>query len=231
MNEAAPSGFAAFATLMRREILVELRTRSLLASMGLFALLEVVVVGLGFRALPDDETLRRAAPAVLWVCILFAAIVGINRSALADRDKNLHAAFLILPFDPAIVYVTRLCASFFFLCIVEAVMLAAAVPLLRLEIPQEPWLLAVLALTNVSVLGAGVLLASATAHAKASEALLVILLLPVVTVVFLGATGATDAFASGLGFEAAKGHVLLLCICGAMFPGLGILLYGKLHEG
>jgi len=226
-----PSALRAFATLLRREVLVEVRTRSLLASMGLFALLEVVVVGLGLRALPADETLTRAVPAVLWVCILFAAVVGINRSALSDRDKNLHAAFLILPFDPAIVYVTRLCASFFFLCIVEAVMIAAAVPLLRLEIPREPWLLAVLALTNLSVLSAGVLLASATAQAKASEALLVILLLPVITVVFLGATGATDAFASGLGFEAARAHVLLLCVCGAMFPGLGILLYGKLHEG
>ena len=40
MSDAAPCVIGAFNTPMRRETLVELRTRSLLASMGLFALLE-----------------------------------------------------------------------------------------------------------------------------------------------------------------------------------------------
>ncbi len=40
MSDAAPSGFVVLATLMHREILVESRTRSPLASMGLFEFLE-----------------------------------------------------------------------------------------------------------------------------------------------------------------------------------------------
>lgn len=91
-------------------------------------------------------------------------------------------------------------------------------------------MLAVVALTNIGVLAPGVLLASATSSARGSEALLTILLLPVVVVVFLGAVGATDALAAGLGLAGAKPYLLLLCICGAMFPALGLLLYGRLHE-
>jgi len=230
VSSSAPSAFVAFKTLLRRELLVELRTRSLLTSMGLFALLEVVVVGLGVRALPSDETFHRFVPAVLWVCVLFAAVVGVNRSALADREKGLHAAFLLLPFDPALIYLARLSSAFVFLSVVEVLLVLASVPLLRLQIPQEPWMLAVAALTNIGVLAPGVLLASATSSARGSEALLTILLLPVVVVVFLGAVGATDALAAGLGLAGAKPYLLLLCICGAMFPALGLLLYGRLHE-
>ena len=225
-----PSPFRGFLTLLRRELLVEARTRSLLTSMGLFALLEVVVVGLGVRALPSDETFHRFVPAVLWVCVLFAAVVGINRSALADREKNLHAAFLLLPIDPAVVYLARLSSAFVFLSAVEVLLVLAAVPLLRFEIPCQLWMLAVVALTNIGVLAPGGLLASATSGARGSEALLTILLLPVIVVVFLGAVGATDAFSAGLGLEGAKSYLLLLCVCGAMFPALGLLLYGRLHE-
>ncbi len=226
-----PRPGVALLILLRRELLVELRTRSLLTSMGLFALLEIVVVGLGVRALPADETFSRFVPAVLWVCMLFAAVVGINRSALADRDKNLHAAFLLLPYDPTIIYMARLVSTFVFLSVVEAVQVVAAVPLLRFDIPREPWLLAVLALTNIGVLAPGILLASATSQARGGEALLTIMLLPVIVVVFMGAAGATDSFLGGLGFEGAQSYLLLLCICAAMFPALGLLLYGRLHEG
>jgi heme exporter protein CcmB len=223
------SSIAAFAVLLRREITVELRTQSLLTSMGLFAALCVVVVGLGVRGLTTDETFRRFVLAMLWVCTLFAAVVGLNRAAAADRKRGFFHALMLLPRDSALVYMVRLTAVFTFLTLTQALMAVLAVPLLKFQ-PEHPLLIPVVLMANLGVLAPGVLLASVTGRGRGGEALLAIALLPVVVPVFLGATGATDALLAGHGFAGALPYLLLLLVCDAMFLGLGLLLFGRLNE-
>lgn len=198
--------------------------------MGLFALLCIVIVGLGVRGLPTNETYDRFVLAMLWVCSMFAAVVGLNRAAVADRRKDFFQALLLLPHDAALVYFVRLVATLLFLLLTQAMMIVAAVPLLKFDF-FEPQMLLVLVLADVGVLAPGVLLSSATSRVRGGEALLSIALLPVVVPVFLGATGATEMLQGGTGFSSAQPFVLLLLICCAMFTGLGLLLYGRLNEG
>lgn len=228
---ATSSAATAFAALLGREVLVEWRSKSLLSSMGLFAVLCVVVVGLGSRTLPSDDTFHRFVLAMLWVSTLFAAIVGLNRAAVADQRKGLVHALLLSPHDPALLYLSRVCAVLAFLLVTQALMILAAIPLLKLSLFDDPLILLVIVLADVGVLAPGVLLASVTGRARGGEALLTILLMPVIVPVFLGATGATDALQPGQDAAAATPYLLLLGICDAMFAALGLLLFGRLNEG
>lgn len=230
MTMSRPSSLTAFAALLRREVTVELRTKSLITSMGLFALLCIVVVGLGVRGITTNETFERFVLAVLWVCTLFAAVVGLNRGATADRRKDFFSALMILPHDPALVYTVRLLSTLAFLLMTQALMIVVAVPLLKLSFFDEPLMLLVIPLADIGVLAPGVLLGAGTSRVRGGEALLTIALLPVVVPVFLGATGATEQLQAGLGTQGALPYVLLLAICAAMFTALGLLLYGKLNE-
>ena len=226
-----PSALGALGALFAREVRVELRTKSLLTSMGLFALLCIVIVGLGVRGISSNETYHRFVLAVLWVCTMFAAVVGLNRAAASDQRKQFFSALMILPHDPALVYIVRLASTLMFLLATQAIMIMAAVPLLKLDFFDQPLMLAVIPLADIGILAPGVLLSSGTSRVRGGEALLTIALLPVVVPVFLGATGVTDALQAGLGTKAAMPYVLLLGICAAMFTGLGLLLYGRLNEG
>lgn len=228
---ARPSSLAAFVALLHREFTVELRTKSLVSSMTLFAVLCVVVVGLGVRGLAADETFHRFVLAMLWVCSLFAAVVGLNRAAVSDQRKGFVNALLLAPHDAAILYSVRLAAVFLLLLLTQAVMVATSVPLLKFHFFDYPLMLAVVPMADFGVLAPGVLLASITGRARGGEALLTILLLPVVVPVFAGAAGATDALQAGLGTDAALPYLILLGICDAMFAGLGLLLFGRLNEG
>lgn len=221
----------AFVALLRRELVVELRTKSLLTSMGLFAALCVVIFGLGVKGLTLDDTFRRFVLAALWVCSWFAAVVGLNRAASADRNKGFFSALMLLPHDPALVYSVRLLSAMVWLVLTQVLMIALAVPMLRFDFFTEPLMLAVLLMADLGVLAPGVLLASATGRVRGGEALLTIALLPVTVPVFLGAIGATEALHTGTGGAEAMPFVLLLAVCDAMFLALGLLLFGKLNEG
>lgn len=221
----------ALTTLIRREILVEARTKSLISSMGLFALLCVVIVGLGVKSLPINETYDRFVIAMLWVCSLFAAVVGMNRAAVADRRNGFFSALLLTPHDAALFYGVRLATVGFFLIGTQALMAFVSIWMLRFPIAeQSPVMLPVLILADIGILAPGVLLSSGTARARGGEALLTIALLPVIVPVFLGATGATDALQGGHGFAGARPYLLILLVCAALFTALGVLLFGKLNE-
>ncbi len=232
MTETArPAALPAFVALLRREFTVELRTKTLITSMGLFAMLCVVIFGLGVKGLALDETFRRFVLAALWVCTWFAAVVGLNRAAAADRNKNFFSALMLLPFDPALVYLVRLASTLVWLVITQALLVLLAVPMLKFDFFSQPLMLAVVLMADVGILALGVLLASATGRLRGGEALLTIALLPVTVPVFLAATGATEALHTGSGAAEAWPYVLLLGVCDAMFLALGLLLFGKLNEG
>ncbi len=229
--KSAPPALQAFAALMRREFTVELRTKSLLTSMGLFAALSVVVVGLAVRTLPVNETYHRFVLGMLWVTSIFAAVVGLNRAAQADRGRNFLGALLLIPHDPALVYVSRLVSAMVFLLATQALLVLLAIPLLRFGMFDQPLLLLVVPLADLGILAPGVLLASGTSRTRGGESLLTIALLPIAVPVFASATGITDALQGGLGFAGAQPWLLLLATCDAMFLGMGLLLFGKLNEG
>jgi heme exporter protein B len=216
--------------MLAREAVVEWRTRSLLSSMALFAVLCVVVLGLGVRSLAVDETFHRFVLAMLWVCSLFAALVGLNRAAVSDLRRGFVHALLAAPHDAALAYTARLVTVLCLLLATQALMVLLAVPLLRFGLWDQPLLLLIVPLADIGVLAPGVLLASATGRVRGGEALLAILLLPVVVPVFAGAAFATDALAGGQGWRAALPFVLLLGICDATFAALGLLLFGRLNE-
>lgn len=226
-----PSAFSAFIALVKREVLVETRTKSLFSSMGLFAVLCVVIVGLGVKSLPVNETYDRFVLAMLWVCSLFAAVVGMNRAAVADRRNGFFSALLLTPHDAALFYFVRLLTVGVFLVGTQLLMAGVSIWLLRFDITaQPPLILLIIVLADIGILAPGVLLSSGTSRARGGEALLTIALLPVIVPVFLGATGATDALQGGHGFEGAKPYLLILLICAALFTALGLLLFGKLNE-
>ncbi len=224
------SPVGALVALIKREVVVELRTKSLLTSMGLFSILCIVVLGLGVKSLVRDDTYHRFVLAVLWVCTLFASVVGLNRAAVADRRNGFFSALMMMPVDPAWVYCVRLASSFMFLLISQGVMIGVSVPMLKLGFFDQPWMIAVIVLADLGVLAPGVLLASTTSQVRGGEALLTVMLFPVVVPVFLGATGATNVLEGGLGFAELQPWLILLTICVALFAALGMLLYGRLNE-
>ncbi len=82
-------------SIIRKDFQAELRSRELVGSMGLFALLSVVVFSFALEL--DKNARTEVISGVLWVAVIFSSIIGLNRSMAMERDQgNLDALLIAL---------------------------------------------------------------------------------------------------------------------------------------
>ena len=91
--------------LLRKELLVELRTLESVPGMSLFAVTTFVVFHF---ALNRDSLDGDLAAGVLWVTLLFAAMLGLNRLFVADADQGGFDGFLLAPVERSAMLIAKL---------------------------------------------------------------------------------------------------------------------------
>src|SRR6478736_7521032 len=110
------------AALLRKDLLLELRTKETLPAMALFAVTTFVVFHFGLNRGSVSGDL---AAGVFWVTLLFAAMLGINRLFVAEREQGGFDAFLLAPADRTALLVAKATAMFIFLVVLEVIAVPA----------------------------------------------------------------------------------------------------------
>jgi heme exporter protein B len=180
----------AIGALLRKDLLLELRTKETVPAMALFALVAYVLFhfGLHRNALEGD-----LASGVLWVTILLAAILGINRLFVAEREQGGFDGFLLAPVDRTSMLVAKVLALLGFLVVLELI----AVPAFFLLLlgpsagPAFPELLAILALGDIGLAVVGTLAAGLAVQTRARDLIGPLVTLPLLVPVIIAATRAT----------------------------------------
>jgi len=178
------------ATILRKDLRLELRTRESVPAMALFALTTFVIFhfGLDRRSLEGE-----LAAGVLWVTLLFAAMLGVNRLFVAEREQGGFDAFLLAPVDRTALFLAKATALFAYLFMVELVAIPAFVVLLLGPSPGAafPELLLVLALANLGVAVVGTLAGALAIQTRARDLIAPLVALPLLVPVVIGAARAT----------------------------------------
>lgn len=171
------------AALARKDVLLELRGREILPSMAIFVVAMLVL----FRfALPDDQA--DAARGLLWVAILFTALLGLGRAFVAEREQRVLDALVLAPCDRSAIWLGKLLATLAFLVLVEAIALPAFSLFFE---PLGAGAIAAVALADVGLCAVGTLLSAMAVAGRARELLLPLLFLPLSLPVLVGGVGAT----------------------------------------
>jgi heme exporter protein B len=186
-----PPGFArTVAALLGKELLVELRTLESVPGMSLFAVTVFVVFhfALNKAGVNGDE-----AAGILWVTLLLAAMLGINRLFVADAEEGGFDGFLLAPVDRSALLVAKALALLAYLVVLELVAVPAfALLLLEPSLgPALPDLPGVLLLGDVGVALIGTLVAALAVRTRARDLLGPLLALPLLVPVVIGGASAT----------------------------------------
>lgn len=192
------------AALLRKELRLELRTRESVPAMALFSVTTFVVFHFGL----DRNTLAGdLAAGVLWVTLLFAAMLGVNRLFVAEREQGGFDGFLLSPADRTALLVAKALALALYLTVVEIVAVPAfTVLLLGPPLwPGLPELIAILALANVGIAVVGTLASALAVQTTARDLVAPLIGLPLlVPVVIAGAQASTPLLADPSGAAAGK---------------------------
>ena len=167
-DQRAPGSWQTAVTVLRKDLLLELRGLETVPAMVLFALVTFVIFHFGFARDTIDGQL---AAGVLTVTLLFAAMLGINRLFVAEREQGGFDAFLLAPVDRSALLVAKALALFLFLVVLEVI----AVPAFGLLLlgpplgPRLPGLIAMLALGDVALAVIGTLVSAIAVHTRARD--------------------------------------------------------------
>jgi heme exporter protein B len=191
VSRTPPRTSTVIGALLRKELLVELRTLESVPGMSLFAVTTFVVFhfALNRNSIDGDE-----AAGILWVTLLFAAMLGINRLFVADADQGGFDGFLIAPVERSALLLAKAGTLLAYLVVLEIVAVPAfSLLLLAPPISQAlPGLVAVLLLGDLGVAAIGTLVAALAVRTRARDLLGPLLALPLLVPIVIGAARASS---------------------------------------
>lgn len=169
---------------------MERRTLQTLNVMVVFSLIAVVTYNFALDA--SLSAAREVASGLLWVTILLAGTLGLNRSFSAETETRAIDSILISPIDRSAIYVGKVMSNALSIALVEVILLPIFTiffnkPFLRLPV------IAIVLLGTIGYVAAGVLVSSMASQTRASYILIPILLLPLTLPIVLAAARATAA--------------------------------------
>jgi heme exporter protein B len=185
------------ATLARKDLRLELRARDTLPAMLLFVVSTLVVFHFVLPAGSSDL----AAKGVLWVAILFTALLGLARAFVAEREQHVLDGLVLAPSDRSAIWLGKALALLAFLAAAEVVALPAFAAFFA---QLGGATIAAVALADIGICAVGTLLAGMAVASRARELLLPLLFLPLAIPIVIGGVGASvvDSPARYLGFLA-----------------------------
>ena len=154
--------------VLRKDLLVELRTLETVPAMALFSVTVFVIFHFGL----NRSTLSgQLAAGVFTATLLFAAMLAINRLFVAEREQGGFDAFLLAPVDRTAMLVAKAATLFVLLSVLEVI----AVPAFALLLAPPglgtalPGLIAILALANLAFAVIGTLVSAIAVQTRARD--------------------------------------------------------------
>jgi heme exporter protein B len=218
---------AAVLTVLWKDLRTEFRARELVSAMTLFALLSVLAFSFGLEL--DRQVREEVIGGVLWVTVIFASVLGLNRSLGQERDQGSIDALLIAPVDRAAIYFGKAIGNFLFALIVGLLLLPLMTILYNITLTL-PGLLAALTLGTLGLSLVGTLLAAMTVQTRSRETLLPILMLPMALPILLAVVRASAGIIDGVPAEQWTPWLGLLAAIDVIYGALCALLFDYVVE-
>ncbi|MGZ5291344.1 MAG: heme exporter protein CcmB [Actinomycetota bacterium] len=210
-----------------KDLRVELRGRHALGTLLPFA--ATLLVAFGFAFGPGRDVLERTAPGLLWMAVLFAAVMAARRAYQAEAEDGALEGLLLAPVDKAAVFLGKLSAIAVELIALVVAVLLLVVVLFDLTLGSPLALAGAFTLGSVGLAAVGGLFGVVAEAARTREAVFPMLVLPLATPVLIAGVRATDLAATGRAGEAASWLGLLVAF-DLVFVSVGILVFGFLME-
>ena len=210
--------------LARKDLALELRTRTGLVSAVVFTALVLTVFNFGRD--PTAVAVIDLAPSILWVTFTFAGVLSLNRAFQLELENQALEGLLVSPIDRRALYLGKLWSNLIFLFVVEAVGLPLFALFFNVPVLHVlPPLAGLIALATVGFVAVGTLLSALVIRVRFAELMLPVLLLPFLIPPLVGAVQVTARLLSGRPLSEVVGWLKLLLAYDIVFVALATLLF------
>jgi heme exporter protein CcmB len=216
------TGFvSAVSVIVRKDLLVEARTREILFTTLFFAVACVMVFAFGF--VREGRAVSDAAAGILWIAIAFSGTLALGRAFERERHGETLRALLIAPIDRPALYVGKLIGILILMAAVEAIVVPMVALMFQAPLFDHAWLMiALLVAGTVGFAAVGTLFAAMLMRTRSRDVMLPVLLYPITIPVIIAGVRGTAALLETDGLPMARAWLAMLVAFDVMFVTLAL---------
>jgi heme exporter protein B len=219
-----PSTFAQYRNLLAKDLRQEFHTREMLTSMGIYALLVLVVFGAALAQTANSFDILQMSGGLIWALIVFTSLLGLNRSFSHEKEEGCLEGILLVPLDRSVIFLAKATSNLLFLLLVEIIALPMFYFFFLTGNTVQPtlWMaLGPLLVGTIGIAGIGTLLSTITINTRGKDVLLAVLFIPLTfpllyacvsatTVAILGGDAVMDTYLPSLALASGYDVIMLL---------------------
>jgi heme exporter protein B len=211
-----------------KDLMIEVRGRYAMGTVLPFA--GTLLIAFGLSLGPGRTLLRETAPGLLWLAVLFAAVLSFRRSYEAEGEDGALEGLVLSPVDRAAIFLGKAAAVAAQLIALEVVVVVLVSALFDLSFARGVGTtIGAFVLGTIGLAAVGSLFGVLTESARAREAVFPLLVLPLSVPLLIAGVKATAIATSGVGGSAGSWLGLLVAF-DAIFLAIGTVVFGTLLE-
>jgi heme exporter protein B len=217
------------AAILMKDLKAEWRTREVLTSMFVFAVLVIVVFNFALGANP--ELIQQVAPGVLWVALLFATVLGLQRSAQMEHEDDCLSGVLLAIGERSAFFLAKTAGNMLYLLIITLCTFPLFTIWFRVDI--FTYILPLSAVLLLGILGfsaIGTLFSIITLNTRTREIMLPLLFLPVSVPLMIASVYATANLIAGKDLWDITDFLTLMGVFDIVFLVVALLVFDAVVE-
>lgn len=214
-------------TIAWKDIISELRTREIISSVLVFAIMVLVIFNFAFAG--GREILAVIAPGILWVAFTFAGVLALNRSFIPEKEADCLEGLMCCPSGREVIYAGKALGSLAFMLMIEAVILPVFTLFFNLSVLS--WeIITITFLATIGFVAVGILFSALAVNTRAREMVLPILFLPIIAPVIICAVEASSLVLSGISWGGIISWMSVIIAFDAIFITVSLLVFPYIIE-
>lgn len=218
-----------FYTLLRKDLLLELRTKEIIIPMFSFGLAIILIFSLSFNA--SQLINHTFSPGLLWVIILFISSLALHRMFVLEKEFDAFSLTLSSPIDRGTIFLSKTISGTILLLIAEIMIIPPFIMFMNLSIPNNWFIMAlIIIIGNLGIMSIGAIASGLAMRSKLSEILLPILFFPLVSPHIIACVKATNYWFKGIPFSDWQFWIYLIITIVIIFLLLGYMIFDYITE-
>jgi len=216
-------------TILRKDLLIEMRTKDSINAMIFFGIVVLVVFNFALESIRDS--IRLAVPGVLWTAFAFSGTLGLNRMFAAEKENSCLQGLLMIPVDRGVIYLGKMLAAAAFMLLTEVVIFVFSLIFFNLTVWSEiPYIVLVCFVGTLGFTAVGTLLSAIAVNTRMREVLLPLILFPVVLPILINAVEATAIILNTVDYRVLQLPLTIMSVFTIVFVTLAYLLFEYVLE-
>ena len=220
--------FKALFTIVKKDVLMEMRTKEVVNASLVFAILLVIVFS--FIMEPGSEVEKKIAGGIFCMAVTFAGILGLNKTMMSEIEGGNFEALMLAPVDKSAIFFGKVISNMLVLILLEIILIPLFLVFYSINIVSHPLMIAVIFLATYGYALVGTLFSMISVRTNSREIMLPLLLLPIMIPILIAAILSTNIFISGSDIAYSYNWIKLTAVFDIIFTAVIFGIFSAIIE-